>query len=627
MASPGELLGALKRYWGHDAFRPLQERIVRSLLDGRDVCVIMPTGGGKSLCYQLPAALLEGQTVLVVSPLMALMSDQVAQLAQMGIPAAFLNSSLAPRRQAEIIQRARRGEFRLLYVSPERLARADTHSWLQHVPLAFFAIDEAHCISQWGHEFRPEYRQLSGLRRRFPHKPIAAFTASATRHVRHDIIEQLQLRSPEKFIASFHRSNLRYVVRETSAARRQDLLLRALRHYQGESVIVYAPTIARVEETAAFLQDSGFRATAYHGKMNAAARTRSHESWMSGDADILVGTVAFGMGINKSAVRAVIHLSLPQSIEQFYQEAGRAGRDGAPADCVMLWQKRDAGLLAHFAGQIADPVEQNRAWDRYREIRAFVEDRVCRHLRLCAHFGESKKWASCSACDVCGYLPAWWPAEEESPRPARAKSKSARRSASSRAVPRSRPEDHLEDTLDDLPKVFHITRTAPSGPPRPIEELPQRQSPLPSGTWWGSAKRNPQPQAPAAGAPKPHDAAAARQSPPAPRSSRAAELPGADRDALSQGLRHELRQELRHELREWRRAAAKQQSIPAFIILHDTTLDALCSLLPASPGDLLNVPGIGEAKAARYGAQILEIIHRFRATSASPSPKAAAHSA
>jgi ATP-dependent DNA helicase RecQ len=225
------IVGALQRFWGYDSFRPLQERIVGSLLAGHDTCVVMPTGGGKSLCYQLPAAMLEGKTVIVVSPLIALMQDQMAQLTQMGIPAAVLNSVMPQPQQSQIVRSAIAGEFRLLYVSPERLAREDTLQWLKRVPVSFFAIDEAHCISEWGHEFRPEYRQLSSLRAHFPDRPIAAFTASATRQVRHDIIGQLRLRNPDKYIASFHRPNLKYIVKECEPGTQSQLLLRALQNY------------------------------------------------------------------------------------------------------------------------------------------------------------------------------------------------------------------------------------------------------------------------------------------------------------------------------------------------------------------------------------------------------------
>jgi ATP-dependent DNA helicase RecQ len=516
MTSEAEALAALRRHWGYDSFRPLQEKIVGSLLCGHDTCVVMPTGGGKSLCYQLPAAMTTDKTVIVVSPLIALMKDQIDQLAKMGIPAAMLNSTLSHEEQYQVMRKAREGQYRLLYLSPERLARTDTIPWLKRVPVAFFTIDEAHCISEWGHEFRPEYRKLNLVREHLPECPIGAFTASATRRVRHDIIDQLRLRDPHKYIASFHRANLRYFVRECDSLTQYPLLVKALKQHAGGNVIVYSPTIRRVGETVEFLEQQGIPALGYHARMDNEQRKRNQERWMADEVKVLVGTIAFGLGINKASVRSVVHLALPKSIEQYYQEAGRAGRDGKASDCILLWQKQDLGLLNYFIDQIVDPAEKKRGWQRYHDICDYAQLDRCRHRQICLHFGETPKWNSCGACDVCTSLPPWL----------------------------------IELKAQTSKKQKRIKLSVPAnGKVRP----------------------------PAA-------------------------VAGASDIA-----------ELREHLRAWRRAAAGKRGVPAFTVMHDSSLDELCRVQPESLEAVRGVHGFGEHKTEMYGQEIVSAIKQFRA--------------
>ena len=526
LSSHDHLLGrALKRYWGYDSFRPKQEEIVKHLTAGRDVCVVMPTGGGKSLCYQLPAVLQEARTAIVISPLIALMQDQVAQLRHMGIPAAFLNSSVVEAERSVIKKKAIAGEFRLMYISPERAVMEGTADWLKNIPVSFFAIDEAHCISEWGHDFRPEYRQLSKLRALFPERPIAAFTASATQRVRHDIVEQLKLRDAYCAVLSFRRENLRYLVKFCQGRMQNELLVRAVKAASTGNVIVYAPTVARVGEVVDLLGERGIAAVEYHAQMSNEARRENQEKWMTEEVRILVGTIAFGLGINKPNVRAVIRLGLPDSIEQLYQETGRAGRDGLPADCYLFWEWKDKRLREYFMSKIGSSQEYEAAQKRFAQIAGFTRSSECRQKQICAYFGEERRWKGCGICDCCAGAPAWLEAssaEQEMEKPARSGKERRERVRSGRA----------------------------------------RKAEAQTYEWHAAVS---------------------------------------------------VDEELREFLKEWRRNAAREKKQPAFLVMHDTTLEQVCSARPKNLGELRQISGLGEAKCEEYGQEILDVLRRFQA--------------
>ncbi len=397
------MLDLLKRFFGYDRFRPLQQDIIDNVIAGGDSLVIMPTGGGKSLCYQLPALRLDGIT-LVVSPLIALMKDQVDALKANGIKAEFINSTLPYEEMVRIRGEALRGEIKILYVSPERLALEGFRWLLNSLNVSLVAVDEAHCISEWGHDFRPDYRGLGALRRSMPNVPFIALTATATHRVRDDIVTQLGLLDPKRFVASFNRANLNYEVRNKRDSFSQ--LAELLESRRDQSAIIYCFSRKETEELAVDLQGLSLKARPYHAGMDSDARRRTQEDFIAGEFPIVVATIAFGMGIDKPDVRLVVHYSIPKSLEGYYQETGRAGRDGLPSDCVLFYSYGDKSKQEFFINRIEDDVERQNARDKLTHVVDFCQLQTCRRRYLLDYFGDEtvSNGASsnnCQGCDVC----------------------------------------------------------------------------------------------------------------------------------------------------------------------------------------------------------------------------------
>jgi ATP-dependent DNA helicase RecQ len=392
-----DLPGALKQYFGYSAFRPLQEKIISDSLAGRDVFALMPTGGGKSLCFQLPALLRNGLTI-VVSPLISLMKDQVDALRASGIAATFLNSTLDGAEARTRLRGLHRGEYRLLYLAPERLMLDTFLERALNWNITQIAIDEAHCISEWGHDFRPEYRQLAKLRTHLPDVPIMALTATATERVRNDILRQLKLRNANCYVASFNRPNLTYCVAPKSSPYEQ--VLAFIRSRPNESGIVYCASRKTADSLATKLSADGIKAKPYHAGLEAKERTKYQEMFLRDDVRVITATIAFGMGINKPNVRFVLHHDLPKNIESYYQETGRAGRDGLPSECVLLFSASDVVKQTHFIDEKSEQ-EQRIAREQLRQMVHYAETRECRRATLLKYFGENFGKASCDSCDSC----------------------------------------------------------------------------------------------------------------------------------------------------------------------------------------------------------------------------------
>jgi ATP-dependent DNA helicase RecQ len=393
-----QLLHLLKQSFGFDSFRPLQEEIIRDALDDRDVFALLPTGAGKSLCFQLPALARPGLTV-VISPLISLMKDQVDALTASGVPATFLNSTLKPNEIGTRMAALREGKYHLLYVAPERLMLPGFLAKLKEWPVSLIAIDEAHCISEWGHDFRPEYRQLAQLREHYPSTPLMALTATATKRVQTDIVKQLGLQTPSCYVASFNRPNLAYRVEAKDGAYKQ--LLHFVKSHADDSGIVYCQSRNNTEKLASRLQEDGIEAKPYHAGLDPAIRSKNQEMFLRDDVQVMCATIAFGMGINKPNVRFVVHYDLPKNIEGYYQETGRAGRDGLPSDCLLLFSAGDAVKYSRFIDEMSKPQEREIARQQLSQMVQLAESAECRRVAMLRYFGEVFRAEDCGACDNC----------------------------------------------------------------------------------------------------------------------------------------------------------------------------------------------------------------------------------
>lgn len=609
MSSP-DLIAALKSRFGFDSFRPGQEAIVRDALERRDLLAIMPTGGGKSLCFQLPAVLQPG-VALVVSPLIALMQDQVRLLQNNGIAATLVNSSLEPAEVSKRIAALCRGEYKLLYLAPERLLQPEFLAGvlprvLSATGISAFVIDEAHCVSEWGHDFRPEYRQLAVLRQRYPQIPMFAFTATATRRVRGDIVEQLALREPAIHVASFNRPNLFYAVRPKNKQTYTELLARA--RQSDASGIIYCLSRKRVDELAARLRADGVSALPYHAGLDGHERRRHQEAFIRDDARIMVATVAFGMGINKPDVRWVIHYDLPRTLESYYQESGRAGRDGDPAQCVLYFGAGDIRTTELLIQQKIDPVtgepladEQRIARQQLRQVLSYAESTQCRRAIQLRYFGEEFT-PPCNACDSC-----------LEPRELHDRTVEAQQYLSCIARLAQRHERYGAAYLIEILRGGQSQRLIDNGHASlSVYGIGKRHS---VDEWRGMARAlahqglvdesqdgysvlmlNKHSWEVLRGERSVHIAAAPARTSRDKKKSAPMSSPIAADEALFD------------KLRQLRKQLADQSGVPPYVIFHDATLRQMLHTLPTSLEQFATIPGVGQAKLGRYGASFTEMI-------------------
>ena len=603
MAEPA--LERLRHVFGFDQFRGEQAEVVDCLIDGGDALVLMPTGGGKSLCYQLPALLRPG-TGIVVSPLIALMQDQVEALRQLGIAAACLNSSLAPGEADAVERQFVAGELDLLYVAPERLLTPRFLSLLDRVPLALFAIDEAHCVSQWGHDFRPEYRELTALHERWPGVPRIALTATADAPTRREIVERLRLEDARQFVGSFDRPNIRYRVAAKDDGRRQ--LLAFLESRRGASGIVYCLSRRKVEATAGFLAESGFDALPYHAGLDTRIRSANQRRFLQEDGVVIVATIAFGMGIDKPDVRFVAHLDLPKSIEGYYQETGRAGRDGDPADAWLAYGLGDAVLLRRMIEEGEAGEERKRLERRKLDaLLGYCESTTCRRQQLLAYFGEPHP-GQCGNCDNCLQPPSTWDGTVAAQKALSCVYRTGQRFGAAHLVDVLRGADtaKVRQFGHDALSTYAIGGDLDAGQWRSVFRQLVAGGLLDVDIEGHGALRL---TAASEEVLKGRRTLSMRLEPPArerkrARAARKAEAAPADLpvDAMARF----------DQLREWRATMAREQNVPAYVIFHDATLRAIALADPDGLDALRLINGVGDRKLERYGEAVLETLATTR---------------
>jgi len=598
-SSQERALHVLKSVFGYTGFRGAQQDIVEHMAAGGDALVLMPTGGGKSLCYQLPALLREG-TALVISPLIALMQDQVAALRQLGVRAAFLNSTLDARAAAAAERALRAGELDLLYVAPERLVMPRMLDLLEQSRIALFAIDEAHCVSQWGHDFRPEYLQLCLLHERFPSVPRIALTATADQQTRAEIIQRLALADARTFVSSFDRPNIRYTIVDKQDARQQ--LLRFIREaHAGAAGIVYCLSRKKVEDTAAWLEGQGVTALPYHAGMDVATRTLNQARFQREEGIVMVATIAFGMGIDKPDVRFVAHLDLPKSIEGYYQETGRAGRDGAPADAWMAYGLADVVQQRRMIDQSEGSEDYRRvSFAKLEALLGLCETAGCRRVRLLDYFGEAS--TPCGNCDTCLEPPQTWDATEAARKAMSCIFRTGQRFGSRHLIDvlRGQNTDRVAQWGHHDLSVFGIGADIEEAAWRDVfRQLVTLGFVRPDHAAFGALRLTDSSRPVLKG----EQRIDMRRM--APRKGKSATI---RRKAPIQGV-SDADATLLERLRAWRGEQAREQSVPAYVIFHDATLSAIASSRPRDMGELSTIHGIGAKKLERYGPSLMTLLH------------------